>query len=87
MPYMFQVRFSPYSAPVLSRPFPCTLLAPLSPPPASCLPARTSPRVACYFDSWQDAWSFNQPLTLDTSSVKDMGDMFWVHSARGLTPI
>ena len=32
----------------------------------------------------QYASAFNQPLSLDTSSVTDMGSMFYVRSARAL---
>eukprot|EP00964_Phaeocystis_antarctica_P121549 scaffold85205_cov60-Phaeocystis_antarctica.AAC.1 len=39
------------------------------------------------FDPAQDAYAFNRPLSFDTSSVTDMGYMFWVRSACALDPI
>ena len=36
--------------------------------------------------TWQKAAAFNQPLSLDTSKVTDMKEMFEVRSARALTP-
>jgi hypothetical protein len=51
--------------------------SPLPPfPPAS--PALPSTR--------QGASAFNQPLSFDTSSVTNMGDMFYVRSAHALGP-
>ena len=35
----------------------------------------------------QGAWSFNQPLRFDTSSVTDMSGMFWVRSAPARPPL
>ena len=37
---------------------------------------------ACLGVTRQYATAFNQPLSLDTSSVTNMGNMFWVRSAR-----
>ena len=56
-------------------------------PPAS----RRAPRPASHVhvplpSTRQGASAFNQPLSLDTSSVTDMGYMFQVRSARALTP-
>ena len=54
------------------------LRAPRS-PAASRHPGQTSQRTACpSFDSRQDAKAFNQPLSFDTSNVKDMSYMFGV---------
>ena len=36
--------------------------------------------------TWQLAAAFNQPLSLDTSKVTSMKQMFKVRSARALTP-
>ena len=56
----------------------CATIAP--PPSTSCW---ASLRFICpVFDSAQRASAFNQPLSLDTSSVTDMSDMFQVRSAR-----
>ena len=58
----------------------------------SRLPARTSPRIACAYvhvplpSTWQKAYAFNQPLSLDTSNVTDTNHMFSVRSARALAP-
>jgi hypothetical protein len=54
-------------------------------PPAS----RRAPRPASHVplpSTWQQAAAFNQPLSLDTSSVTSMSYMFQVRSARALTP-
>jgi hypothetical protein len=54
-------------------------------PPAS----RSAPRPASHappFDSRQNANAFNQPLSFDTSKVKNMYGMFYVRSARALRP-
>ena len=66
----------------------CMPLAPLSPAAPSCLPARTSPRASYVLlsSTRQQASAFNQPLSLDTSSVTDMTKMLEVRSARTLTP-
>ena len=48
----------------------------LPPPGPHLAPHRTPP-----FDSRQNARKFNQPLSFDTSSVTDMGDMFRVRSS------
>ena len=51
----------------------------------SRLPARTSPRIACFsLSTRQSARKFNQPLSFDTSKVTNMYRMFWVRSARDL---
>ena len=54
----------------------------------SRLQARTSPRIVCplFISTWQHAVAFNQPLSLDTSSVMTMKGMFGVPSARALAP-
>ena len=81
MERMFQVRSPVPGPPTCSRALPCTLRAPRS-RSASHPPARTSPRIACPpFDSRQDAWKFNRPLSFDTSSVRNMVRMFQVRSA------
>jgi hypothetical protein len=36
--------------------------------------------------TWQAASAFNQPLSLNTSKVTNMGSMFHVRSARALRP-
>ena len=52
------------------------------PPPAALLDPYTSPRTTCpSFDSRQFASAFNQPLSLDTSSVTNMFAMFYVRSS------
>ena len=50
---------------------------------------RPAPRPTSYalLSARQYAREFNQPLTFDTFSVKDMSYMFLVRSARGLRPI
>ena len=47
-----------------------------------------APRPAPHalLSSWQAAPKFNQPLSFDTSSVKDMSYMFYVRSAHALAP-
>ena len=71
---------------ICSRALPCTLCAPRS-PATSRLPARTSSRTVCPpFDSRQSASAFNQPLSFDTSSVTDMGWMFYVRSSPSPAP-
>ena len=55
------------------------------PTPPSRLLARMSPLLLCSpLFPRQDARAFNQPLSLDTSSVTDMRSMFMVRSARAL---
>jgi len=61
----------------------CTLLAlPPRPRPPASWPACRRSFYALPFDSRQNAYAFNQPLSWDTSSVKDMYRMFYVRSAR-----
>ena len=85
---MFRVHVARALCSDSSRPFPSTLHArPLhapstSPPP---IPAWRPARIVCPpSDSWQQARSFNQPLSFNTSSVTDMQKMFKVHSACAL---
>ena len=53
----------------------------------SRLSARTSPCIThALFSTRQHAEKFNQPLSFDTSSVTNMGYMFWERSARALPP-
>ena len=62
-----------------------TLLAP--PPLLHALPSpspHVAPLLMLLLSTRQDASSFNQPLSFDTSSVKDMGYMFNVRFARAL---
>ena len=81
---MFEVRSARALAPSLESGLPseCRLRA------ASAPHART-PHLAPYrmcppFATRQNAVAFNQPLSLDTSSVTDMRQMFQVRSARAL---
>ena len=68
-------------APICSQALPCTLGAPRS-PATSRLPVCSLPRIARpSFDSLQGASAFNQPLSFDTSSVTDMGGVFYGASA------
>ena len=91
MGYMFFVRSSPCPAPDLhSSPPPHTLRAlrsSIASRPRSLaisrLPAHSSPRTVCPpFDSRQYTLAFDQPLSVDTSSVTNMNFMFWVHARR-----
>ena len=63
---------------------------PLAPPPHQHPPlaSRPAPRPASHdlFSTRQSASTFNQPLGFDTSSVRSMGGMFSVRSARALWP-
>ena len=86
MQSMFRVRSSPCPAPQSYpnlQPHPllhaaCAAVVHRLLPPDSY----TSPRTTCpSFDSWQFASAFNQPLSLDTSSVTDMSEMFLVRSS------
>ena len=53
------------------------------PPPGP----HTSLRISyALLSTRQVASAFNQPLSFDTSSVTDMGYMFYVRSARALAP-
>eukprot|EP00964_Phaeocystis_antarctica_P049665 scaffold28787_cov67-Phaeocystis_antarctica.AAC.2 len=79
---MFRVRSSPCPATNLqSRPLlhaACAAVVHRLLPPDPC----TSPRTACpSFDARQLASAFNQPLSVDTSSVTDMQGMFQVRSS------
>eukprot|EP00964_Phaeocystis_antarctica_P155966 scaffold125415_cov48-Phaeocystis_antarctica.AAC.3 len=60
----------------------CAILAPRP------LASRPAPRPASYAppSTRQYAYAFNQPLSFDTSSVTAMNQMFYVRSARALTP-
>ena len=69
----------PYPQPAQSGPF-STLHAP---PPPHALPARISPFLLSFFTR-QSASAFNQPLSLDTSSVTNMFGMFQVRFTRAL---
>eukprot|EP00964_Phaeocystis_antarctica_P045733 scaffold26342_cov63-Phaeocystis_antarctica.AAC.1 len=87
MTAMFWVRSSPCPAPNLqSRPLlhaACAAVVHRLLPPDPY----TSPRTACpSFDSRQYASAFNQPLSFDTSSVTDMGYMFYVRSSSCPAP-
>ena len=86
---MFRVRPARALAPnsLESGLTPCIPLAP-PPPTPSRLPSRTS-RPASHVplpSTRQGLSQFNQPLSLDTSKVTDMGWMFLVRSARALAP-
>ena len=79
---MFRVRSSPCPAPKL-QPSPllhaaCTAVARHLPPAGLHL---TTHRMCPRFDSRQGASAFNQPLSFDTSSVSNMGLMFYGASA------
>jgi hypothetical protein len=84
MEYMFAVHFS--RAPCQQPPHlgpPCALLTP--PPPLHALPLPTPachPSSYAFLSTRQGASAFNQPLSLDTSSVTNMGNMFWVRFSR-----
>ena len=81
MNYMFEVRSARALAPKHQSGPPCTLLGlPLSRPPVSW----PSMSPSWYASHWtrQSATAFNQPLSLDTSSVTSMYEMFRVRSAR-----
>ena len=60
----------------------------LFPPHALFRLPRPAPRPALYalLSTRQSASAFNQPLTFDTSSVTDMGRMFYVRSALASCP-
>ena len=81
MAYMFEVRSSPCPAPNLQPSPPlhaaCTAVA----RHLSRFQARTPPLYSRQLTS-----SFNQPLSFDTSSVTNMGHMFYVRSACALGP-
>ena len=66
---------------------PCALLAPLliheSRPPFA-RPRMSTLSLHATLSTRQDAYSFNQPLSFDTSSVTTMNYMFAVRSARAL---
>jgi surface protein len=78
---------------VRSTRIPCQQPAQLGPPCALLTPPRLLhalplPRPACHPSSYASLWSrqsasaFNQPLSLDTSSVTTMGYMFFVRFSR-----
>ena len=69
--------------PISSRSLACALLTyPRCPPPHAPRPALRAPPYICTpSDSRQGASAFNQPLSLDTSSVTTMYLMFYVRSA------
>ena len=81
MSTMFAVRSTRALAPDPSWVLARALHAP--PPPHGLTPP--GPHAA--LSTRQMASSFNQPLSLDTSSVTDMTAMFYVRSARALPPI
>ena len=64
---------------------------PLNIPPVPPLPpSRLAPHpnfLYAFFSTWQVASAFNQPLSLDTSSVTSMFYMFRVRPARLLAHI
>ena len=84
MGWMFAVRFAralPSAATVgTSLHAACTAAAPPRPPD----PARMRPLLLTSPVTPQGASAFNRPLSLDTSSVTDIGGMFYVRSARAL---
>ena len=53
-------------------------------PPHALLPTRMPPLFLCFLFTRQSASAFNQPLSLDTSSITTMQNMFSVRSARAL---
>eukprot|EP00964_Phaeocystis_antarctica_P051097 scaffold29795_cov46-Phaeocystis_antarctica.AAC.1 len=80
---MFSVRSSPALLPICSRALPCvnaacTAVARRLPPPG---PQLAPHRMCSPSDSRQYALAFNQPLSFDTSSVRDMNHMFFVRSS------
>jgi hypothetical protein len=80
MEYMFRVRSAHalcHQPPQLLGP-PCTLRA----PPATRTARRPSSDAS--LSTRQDSSAFNQPLSLDTSSLTDMRYMFYVRSAPAL---
>jgi hypothetical protein len=83
---MFLVRSAPALPAAFTVGFPCTLLAPPPlphdrPPPGPHVHATPLPAPVL---TRQLASAFNQPLSLDTSSVTDMGFMFSVRFGRAL---
>ena len=90
MKYMFHVRsgralLAPKSSWVLA----CTLHMRLSPARCVCRHTLPSPdphhaRLVCLPSTRQEASAFDQPLSLDTSSVTTMREMFSVRSTRDL---
>ena len=87
MSYMFFVRSPRVPWPqALSRAFPpCMTLVcrhHTPGPPASRLAPLPTPASPALPSTRQSASAFNQPLSFDTSSVTDMGYMFYVRSAR-----
>ena len=86
---MFLVRSARALSPVCSRALSFTHMQLAPPSPTAYHPlARISPRIVCPpFESRQGARAFNQPLTLDTSSVTDMSWMFYVHSSHAAPTI
>ena len=56
----------------------CTLLAPAPRPMIYPYTRGISPSSYLPLSTWQGASAFNQPLSLDTSRVMDMGYMFYV---------
>ena len=90
MRYMFSVRTARALCPQpsVAPPHACRLrprrLCPSPPPGAHFAPHR---RALCHLSTRQDAVAFNQPLSLDTSSVTDMNFMFFVRSAYGPTAL
>eukprot|EP00964_Phaeocystis_antarctica_P073028 scaffold44781_cov43-Phaeocystis_antarctica.AAC.1 len=77
---MFNVRPARASPPMSSWVPPCILLAPPPPTPAR-LPLCMSPPMS-HLLTRQEAAVFNQPLSFDTSSVRNMLGMFLVRLAR-----
>ena len=94
MGYMFQVRSTRALTPSLQSGLPpcrcrfSAACAAAGPRPPALLGPQLAPNCMCPpFNSRQHATAFNQPLSLDTSSVTDMGHMFQVGSAYGPTAL
>ena len=92
---MFQVRSPPRTPsvpPICSRALSpvqlcgCTPQSPAPPPPPPG--PHSSPRSCpIYFDHWQGATAFDQPLSWDTSGVTNMEQMFCVRCSPRFAPI
>ena len=89
MRYMFYVRSARALPPTaLSRALPVCM--PLASPALNALtppgPHLSLPTSHARLSTRQNAEAFNQPLSFDTSKVRNMGAMFFVRSARALAP-
>ena len=71
------------SAPTVGASLHAACTAAVSPRPSASNSA-CHPFFLCFPFTRQGASAFNQPLSLDTSSVTDMAAMFYVRSARAL---